>query len=736
MLFKKFLSCLGIALFLLSGAMGQELRWQVPVGEARHLLVNTEGTLYTLSSEGSLVAIDSQGNLKWTVSVGGTLASRPFLRKDGVIVLLLGDGSIVGIDAQGKQVFSYSVPGVVQPGNLVVGPEGNFYLRTAEAEIVALNPNGSKAWTYTTPDRITGGPVVGPDGTLYVASAEGNLWALTPQGKEKWNYPRLGGPASDPVVASDGLTLYLVGSEGEIIALSSTGEEKWTLFPPEENTRFSANLLLTQEGKLYTLLRDRLLAISSGGQILWEFKPEGGLSGGPVLSPEGLLLVYGNGVLYGVDQGGQKKWSFNLGPNVTPSALIAPAPGIFYVLVGRTAGGKNLLSAYGPVDTSGPRWSPLGLTSLRVFALAVHPQKTNVLYAGTDQGLYRSEDGGKNWSDTGLRAVRGEVPNVPEVVVAQEDSVYAIASNLFSLTHDGVNWSLTQKIENFHLLAVDPKDPNHVVVASSTDTTFLDTSDGGNFFATTDAPAPLSAIRYLSEGTLVATSPSGTFRRSSGGGWEALSLTDPTYSLAVSQDDKTLYAGGEGAVYKSIDGGRSWTRTSARFIGVVHQVAVIPDNPNWVVAATSVPPYTAGSLDIIGINLYLSLDGGQSWSVFNRGLANVDVHRLLGIPGGTFLLAGDQGVWQVSIRGVQPPPPEEEVLWGDISGDGKINIADATLALRIAVGLVSPTEKQIQAGDVAPKPGTGGRAFGDGMIRINDVVRILRRIVGLEQTWP
>jgi uncharacterized protein (TIGR03437 family) len=41
------------------------------------------------------------------------------------------------------------------------------------------------------------------------------------------------------------------------------------------------------------------------------------------------------------------------------------------------------------------------------------------------------------------------------------------------------------------------------------------------------------------------------------------------------------------------------------------------------------------------------------------------------------------------------------------------------------------------AGDVAPKPGTGGRAVGDGLLTVADALRLLRRVLGLEpDPWP
>lgn len=68
-------------------------------------------------------------------------------------------------------------------------------------------------------------------------------------------------------------------------------------------------------------------------------------------------------------------------------------------------------------------------------------------------------------------------------------------------------------------------------------------------------------------------------------------------------------------------------------------------------------------------------------------------------------------------------PAEEEVavVKGDLNGDGKVGIPDATLALRIAVGLQQATPEQLKAGDLN----------GNGKIEIAEVTQVLRAAVGL-----
>jgi hypothetical protein len=69
--------------------------------------------------------------------------------------------------------------------------------------------------------------------------------------------------------------------------------------------------------------------------------------------------------------------------------------------------------------------------------------------------------------------------------------------------------------------------------------------------------------------------------------------------------------------------------------------------------------------------------------------------------------------------GIGPPPPVG--VKGDVNGDGKVNVQDATLALRMAVGLIKPTAVQLIAGDIN----------GDGRIAVTDATAILRKAVGL-----
>jgi hypothetical protein len=70
-------------------------------------------------------------------------------------------------------------------------------------------------------------------------------------------------------------------------------------------------------------------------------------------------------------------------------------------------------------------------------------------------------------------------------------------------------------------------------------------------------------------------------------------------------------------------------------------------------------------------------------------------------------------------------------LLGDGNEDGKVGVADAVLALRLAVGLEATTPRLLRTLDVWPAR-QGQLLQGDGQISIADALRLLRRAAGIE----
>jgi regulation of enolase protein 1 (concanavalin A-like superfamily) len=84
---------------------------------------------------------------------------------------------------------------------------------------------------------------------------------------------------------------------------------------------------------------------------------------------------------------------------------------------------------------------------------------------------------------------------------------------------------------------------------------------------------------------------------------------------------------------------------------------------------------------------------------------------------------GDAVFDDFTVRPIVTVPPTPAVVLGDVNGDGKVGIPDATLALQMAVGKLQPTSEQLAAGDLNK----------NGRIDIPDVTKILRAAIGLEK---
>lgn len=83
-------------------------------------------------------------------------------------------------------------------------------------------------------------------------------------------------------------------------------------------------------------------------------------------------------------------------------------------------------------------------------------------------------------------------------------------------------------------------------------------------------------------------------------------------------------------------------------------------------------------------------------------------------------MEGDEGYPYAELRSI-PIFESSPVISGDMDGNGTVNITDAVLALRCAMGLITPTPEQNAAGDMD----------GNGVISIADAIMVLRAAMGL-----
>src|SRR6185295_518672 len=87
-------------------------------------------------------------------------------------------------------------------------------------------------------------------------------------------------------------------------------------------------------------------------------------------------------------------------------------------------------------------WTSIGPTGGRVLALAVDPSNKNVVYGGTDGGIFKSTNGGKRWTSLNNAInIRSNSLSAHGLAIdpTAPDTVYAgVANTIFKSTNAGL----------------------------------------------------------------------------------------------------------------------------------------------------------------------------------------------------------------------------------------------------------------------------------------------------------
>lgn len=234
----------------------------------------------------------------------------------------------------------------------------------------------------------------------------------------------------------------------------------------------------------------------------------------------------------------------------------------------------NLLAPASTIASPMSAWQSLGPRPIqgnntgRVAALALHPSNSQILYVGGAQGgIWKSTDAGATW-----------------VPLGDAQCSLAVGS-----------------------ITIDPVDPNIVYVGTGEENFSGDSYYGCGILRSTDG------------GATWATLGQSVFQTTSGGARVGKVLIDPATAGSTST---TLYAATSFGLYKSTDGGTTWTQVLYRGYGYVNDVVMPGTTGNPIFAAAAGPFANAGN------GLYKSLDQGASWTLVGGGLPTSNVGRI------------------------------------------------------------------------------------------------------------
>lgn len=148
------------------------------------------------------------------------------------------------------------------------------------------------------------------------------------------------------------------------------------------------------------------------------------------------------------------------------------------------------------------QWSQ-GLRDRQILSLT-HNSTKAVLFAGCDQGVYRSRDNGNTWEsiDAGLAAVSGRSlvtlsnPSATEVIVGTEQGIFASLND--GQRRDPMRWVRSNTgLDNSQILSLAVSDSGTEVMAGTTAGAFYSTDGGQRWKNLSDGLTPVTRAEAL-----------------------------------------------------------------------------------------------------------------------------------------------------------------------------------------------------------------------------------------------
>jgi photosystem II stability/assembly factor-like uncharacterized protein len=374
------------------------------------------------------------------------------------------------------------------------------------------------------------------------------------------------------------------------------------------------------------------------------------------------------------------KWQFvgptNISGRVTDVAVVTPKGKTYTIYIASASGGVW------KTENEGTTWTPIfeNMVTAAVGDIALAPSDQNIVWVGTGEhnifrssqagvGVFKSADGGKTWAHTGL----ADTATIARIVVhpTNPDIVYVAAGGhewtknadrgVYKTMDGGKTWDKVLYANDetgAYDLVMDPRSSDTLYASmwqrtrqkwndprtfpGHTGSGLFKTTDGGKTWTPINAGLPAVQFRGRIGIDLCLTRPDTLY-----------ALVD-NYELRETTKEELdsvrgYYDPGKGfikgaTVYRSDDGGTTWTQTS----GLTPQQKSFMERHSgtygWVFGQIRVDPNDPNTSYIMGVPFSVSADGGKTYTTVRS--PGGDNHALWIDPANSnYMVKGfDQGV--------------------------------------------------------------------------------------------
>ena len=330
---------------------------------------------------------------------------------------------------------------------------------------------------------------------------------------------------------------------------------------------------------------------------------------------------------------------------------------------------------------AGTTWIAMSdnLPQIGVSGIAIDYSNSNTIYISTGDkdssdtysiGVLKSVDGGLTWNTTGLSFSNTSTLAGDILIHPTNNQILWCGTTvgLYKTTDAGTTWTMVQTGDfSQGSIRLKPNDPTTVYAVSNN--RFYKSTNTGSSFTVVTAGLPFSSGRMLLDVT----------------------AAQSNYIYILS----TLTAGGFQGIYRSIDGGASWTKTSGTtdiFDG---------SGQSYYDLALAISDVNENEIYTGCLNVWKSSNGGTSFSKLNNwsspfgaSYTHADIHYL-GFHSGKLYCGSDGGVY--------------------VSDNGGIVFTDKTAGAQISQFYKVAVSKQTSQNIVGGLQDNGGHAFSSGV---------------------
>jgi photosystem II stability/assembly factor-like uncharacterized protein len=278
----------------------------------------------------------------------------------------------------------------------------------------------------------------------------------------------------------------------------------------------------------------------------------------------------------------------------------------------------------------------------RIYGLTVHPTEPRTIFAGADDGIYKSTDGGQNFTHLDSPMNTRDVwkiaidPTNPDIIFAGTRPAALYRSkdggkNWQQLAVDMVDECPNVRVPRVTALVVDPSNPKIIWAGVEVDGVRR-SLDGGDTWTRIEEGVPDPDIHDVTiningSRKVLTTTPHEIFASTDAGeSWTPLGIDGRfqlPYCRALTQkidDPKTLFIatgdgaiGCAGAIQRSRDGGSRWETL---------KLPVEPNSPIWTFAVHPANPDRIVTCSHYG-ELYTTENAGDTWAKLPREFTEI-----------------------------------------------------------------------------------------------------------------